>query len=70
MYDFEVHDQMAANGSMHFRVIRTLLTAHLPKMIPELRILMQNAFAKEVSKGSTNEDGWLPYSPTIRGSFC
>jgi hypothetical protein len=57
MYGFEVHDEMAANGSMHFRVIRTLLTANLPKMIPELRILMQDGFAKEVLQGSIKDDG-------------
>ncbi|KAK8104722.1 cytochrome P450 [Apiospora kogelbergensis] len=69
MNDFEVHDQMAANGSMHFRVLRTLLTASLPRIMPELRQVSHVALQRELAKGSigsqgcnylapSREDGW------------
>ncbi|CRG87276.1 Ent-kaurene oxidase [Talaromyces islandicus] len=58
MYEFDVHDEMAANGSMHFRVLRTLLTANLPRMLPELHSMMQREFASEVLQGYTKVDEW------------
>lgn len=59
MYEFDVHDEMAANGSMHFRVLRTLLTSHLPRMLPELQNMMKRGFANEVLQGYTKTDGIL-----------
>lgn len=59
MYEFDVHDEMAANGSMHFRVLRTLLTSNLPRMLPELHSMMQREFGKEVLQGYTKTDGTL-----------
>jgi len=57
MYKFAIHDEMAANGSMHFRVLRTLLTATLPKIIPQLRALMQDGFAKELMQECPDHEG-------------
>ena len=57
MYDFVVHDQGSANGSIHARVIRTLLTANLNFLMPSLYGIMRNALQQEIGCVFTLETG-------------
>ena len=57
MYGFILHDQSSANGSIHSRVLRTLLTANLQFLMPSLHEIMENALAEEIKKGSLTSNG-------------
>lgn len=59
MYGFVVHDQPTANGSMHARILRTLLTSNLSKLMPALHDTMDKALDKELEKGVEQGGGKL-----------
>lgn len=57
MYGFIVHDEAHANGSMHFRVLRTLLTQNLKNLMPALHDAMEIALLKVMSEAPLNSHG-------------
>ncbi|KAI9879024.1 MAG: hypothetical protein M1830_009823 [Pleopsidium flavum] len=61
MYGFVVHDQMSANGSMHFRVLRTLLTSNLPLLQPDLYVTLKAATMTGIQNAGIVEDGISPF---------
>ena len=59
MYGFILHSDPNANGSMHFRVLRTLLTQNLNNLMPALQDAMKNALLKAMDEASLNPNGTL-----------
>ena len=57
MYNFAVHDDAKANGSVHSRVLRTLLTNNLVHMIPALQDIVASTLHSEVEEGLQRFDG-------------
>lgn len=57
MHGFIVHDEAHANGSMHSRVLRTLLTQNLENLMPALHDAMMIALLKAMSETSLNSRG-------------
>lgn len=57
MYNFAVHDDAKANGSVHSRVLRTLLTNNLVHLIPALQDVVVSTLHKEVEEGLPGADG-------------
>ncbi|KAI9836330.1 MAG: ADP-ribosylation factor protein 3, partial [Sclerophora amabilis] len=68
MNGFEVHDQMGENGSMHFRVLRTLMTSYLPVLQSSLYRKAQGAFQVELAASDRRADGWtgIPTFPMAK----
>lgn len=58
MNGFEVHDQMTANGSTHFRVLRVLLRSNLQSLQPVLQKAIAEAFTKEIQSRRQDENGY------------
>ena len=57
MYNFTVHDDAKANGSVHSRVLRTLLTSNLIHIIPALQDIIASTLHNEVEGGLQRPDG-------------
>ena len=57
MYNFAVHDDAKANGSVHSRVLRIHLTNNLVRLMPMLQSIVASALHKEVEEGSQFADG-------------
>lgn len=57
MYGFVVNDEAKANGSIHSRVLRTLLTNNLTYLIPSLRNVVESTLHDEVDGGFVYLDG-------------
>ena len=57
MYGFIVHDEANANGSMHSRVLRTLLTQNLKTLMPALHDAMENALLSAINEASLDSNG-------------
>lgn len=57
MYGFVVNDEAKANGSIHSRVLRTLLTNNLTYLIPSLRKIVESTLHNEVDGGLIHSDG-------------
>ena len=55
----EVEDHMAANGSMHSRVLRVVLTNHLGDLEPSLANIISTAFSKEAMAARQGQHGWI-----------
>ena len=51
MYGYVVHDKGSDNGSVHSRVLRTLLTQNIKNLMPSLCEIMKHALADEIEKG-------------------
>lgn len=62
MYGFIVHDEANENGSMHLRVLRTLLTQNLENLMPALHDAMENSLLKEMNEASLNSNGLIFFS--------
>ncbi|KAF2014336.1 cytochrome P450 [Aaosphaeria arxii CBS 175.79] len=61
MYGFKVHDKSPLNGSMHSRVLRTLLTSKIPYLLPGLRDLSLKCFRQQIAlhgKSSPSKPGF------------
>lgn len=59
MNGLEVEDQMAANGSLHLRVLRVMLTGHLEDLHPSLASIVSRSIDEEVSAGKGIQDDWV-----------
>lgn len=57
MYSYVVHDQGSSNGSVHSRVLRTLLTQNIKNFMPLLHRILENALADEIEKGELLNHG-------------
>lgn len=57
MYGYVVHDQSNVNGSVHSRVLRTLLTQNLKNLMPSFHLIMENALVDEIGKGDVLSSG-------------
>lgn len=58
MYGLEVKDRMSANGSIHSRVLRTVLTSHLTGLQSTTQKKICAALMDEVSIGTGTGEGW------------
>lgn len=57
MNGLEVEDQMAANGSLHSRLLRVMLTGHLEDLQPSLATTVSKSI-DEVSAGKRISSDW------------
>lgn len=53
--DFDVHENSTANTRVYLRVVRTLLTAHLATIMPDLRNTAEIGLQWEFEKGRKGE---------------
>jgi len=58
MYGLEIKDRMSANGSLHSRVLRTVLTSHLANLQSTMLKKVCAALMEEVSTGTRTGEGW------------
>jgi cytochrome P450 len=59
MNGLEVEDRMAANGSLHSRVLRVMLTGHLEDLQPSLATIVSKSIDEEVSAGKRVSNDWI-----------
>ena len=60
MNGLEVEDRMAANGSLHSRVLRVMLTGHLDDLQPSLATIISKSIDEEVtSAGKRISNDWV-----------
>lgn len=52
-----VHDVRNANGSIHFRVVGSLLRSHLPNLHPGIHQTVVDTFASELMSGGKTFNG-------------
>lgn len=57
MNGFEIHEHPEANGSIRFRVLRTLLTKNFKPLGPSLRTIMANTLREELEGGRPMSNG-------------
>lgn len=57
MIGFEIHDYPEANGSIHIRVLRTLLNKNFKALGPSLRSIMATALREEIEAGRPISNG-------------
>lgn len=57
MFGFKVYDHPKANGTVHARVLRTLLTTNLKCLIPSLHEIMAAAVKTELADGAQGSGG-------------
>ena len=48
MYNFDLRDEAKVNGSIHSRVIRTLLTNNIGYLTPSLQEIVSSTLQREV----------------------
>lgn len=58
MGGLEVKDNGNANGTLHHRVLRVVLSAHIPDLHASLSEIVASAFVKEMRKGVKEKNGW------------
>lgn len=58
MGGLQVKDQGNANGTLHHRVLRVVLSAHIPDLYASLSEIVASAFVKEMSKCTKDKEGW------------
>ncbi|KAI4180585.1 MAG: hypothetical protein LQ346_006957, partial [Caloplaca aetnensis] len=57
-YGLDVKDVMSHNGSLHPRVLRVLLTAHLADLQAAVLEKVQIVLMEEISASKAGPDGW------------
>lgn len=58
MAGLEVKDQMSANGSLHSRVLRVVLTSHMSTLRPMLQKVIADVMRDEITSGQMLADDW------------
>ncbi|KAI4194464.1 MAG: hypothetical protein LQ350_007763 [Teloschistes chrysophthalmus] len=58
MDGLEVKDVMSHNGSLHFRVLRVILTSHLADLQSSILEKVQTVMVDEMDMARTTTDGW------------
>ena len=66
MHGFEWQDKRGVEGTGFVRALRSLLTAHLPILLPKVKGIIQSGFAMEI-QGHSKVDG-LRRDATVMGS--
>lgn len=51
MLDFEVHQNSTANTKVYLRVVRTLLTLRLGKLMPKVKEMVKDGLQLEIQTG-------------------
>ena len=70
MNGFQAHDEAIARTSLQYRVLRTLLTAHLPVLHDALKEKVLTAFEAEISTYEVKADGgWFCVSFFVNHSY-
>lgn len=59
MNGLQVEDRMAANGSLHSRVLRVMLTGHLDDLQPSLATIISTSIDEEISAGKKYPNNWI-----------
>lgn len=57
MHGFNWVDRRGADGVGFVRALRSLLTSHLPVLLPDMRMIIAQEFAKSLYKGKNTLQG-------------
>jgi hypothetical protein len=69
MHGFNWFDRRGTEGVGFIRALRTLLTNHLPEILPDMRVVLSSKLADTTSDAPTGTDGTCFFPPSFPFPF-